>query len=140
MMSMFCTPCQKYGKPPAQACGAWVTCPISNWVKATELLSKREKSEWHLASAEAQALAESARTHGGVIEQTVMASNEEKRKNRELMKKLIRSVYLVFRHRVPHTTAFEDVITLQVDNGNEQLRVHLSTCPGNAIYFFKFTS
>ena len=33
---MFCTPCQKYCKPPAQARGAWVTRPISNWVKTTE--------------------------------------------------------------------------------------------------------
>ncbi len=47
---MFCTPCQKYGKPPVQARGAWVTRPISNWVKATELLSKHENSEWHLGS------------------------------------------------------------------------------------------
>ena len=75
---MFCTPCQKYGKPPVQAHGAWVTRPISNWVKATELLSKHERSEWHLASVEAQALAESARCdHGDVIEQIVSASNEE---------------------------------------------------------------
>ena len=56
------------------------------------------------------------------------------------MKKLIRSVYFVVRHRVPHTTAFEDVITLQVDNGNEQLRVHQSTCPGKCNLFSKFAT
>ncbi len=70
----------------------------------------------------------------------ISASNEEKKKNRELLKKLIRSVYFLVRHRVPHTTAFEDIITLQVDNGNEQLCVHLRTCPSNATYLSKFTT
>ena len=44
---MFCSVCKKYGKPPVQARGAWVQCPVANWVKATELLNKHEKSEWH---------------------------------------------------------------------------------------------
>ena len=35
---------------------AWVTRPASNWVKATSLLLKHEKSDWHLAAVEKQAL------------------------------------------------------------------------------------
>ena len=61
---MLCAVCQKYGKPPAQARGAWVTHPNSNWSKAVELLNKHEQSEWHMASAEAQAMDESARMQG----------------------------------------------------------------------------
>ena len=41
---MFCSVNKKYGKPPAQACGTWVQRPVTNWVKATELLNKHEKS------------------------------------------------------------------------------------------------
>ncbi len=36
---MLCAVCQKYGKPPVQARGAWVTRPINNWSKA---------GTWHL--------------------------------------------------------------------------------------------
>ena len=42
-----CSVCKKYGKPPVQARGAWVERPVTNWVKATELLNKHERSEWH---------------------------------------------------------------------------------------------
>ena len=87
---MFCAVCQKYGKPPAQARGAWFTHPISNWSKAVELINKHEKSEWHLASAEAQAMDESARMQGrGIVELIVVAIGEEKRKNCEIIRQLI---------------------------------------------------
>jgi len=69
-----CALCQKYGKPPAQARGAWVTYHISNWSKAVELLNKHEKSEWHLAPAEAQAVAESARMQGWGVDTTTFES------------------------------------------------------------------
>ena len=137
---MLCTFCKKYGKPPVQARGAWVSRPVSNWVKATELLDKHQKSEWHKASVEAQALADSARIHGSVVEQMVIASNEEKRKNHEVMKQLIRSVYFLVRNRIPHTTTFQDLVTLQIDNGNQQLRVHQNTSPANATYLSTATT
>jgi len=35
--------CHKYDKPPAQARGAWVTHPISNWSKAVEPLKQALK-------------------------------------------------------------------------------------------------
>lgn len=42
---MICTVCKAFGNPPIHAHNVWVTIPISNWVKATALLSKHEKSE-----------------------------------------------------------------------------------------------
>ena len=53
---MFCSVCIEHGKPPPQARGALFTRPVKNWVKATKLLAKHEKGEWHLAAIEAQAL------------------------------------------------------------------------------------
>ena len=61
---MFCEICRKYGKPPASARGAWTSKPVKNWVKATELLRQHEKSEWHLASVEVQAMSSLASTSG----------------------------------------------------------------------------
>ena len=137
---MFCSYCKKYGKPPVGTHGAWVTRPISNWAKATQLLAKHEKSEWHLASVEAHTLSEMSRKSGDVVEMMIIASEEEKKRNRELMKKLIRSLYFLVRNRIPHTTTFENLITLQIDNGNQELREHKLTCPSNATYLSKVTT
>ena len=38
MKGMFCIVCKAYGKVPVQARGAWVTRPVSNWVKTIALL------------------------------------------------------------------------------------------------------
>ncbi len=67
---MFCTFCKKYSKPPVVARGAWVTCPINNWVKATELINK-------------------------YLERMLAATEVEWKRNRELMKKLIWSLYFL---------------------------------------------
>ena len=107
---MLCSLCKRFGKPPTQAHGAWVTWPI--WVKATELLAKHEKSDWHRASVQASALAEMAKKQGDIIEQMRSASEEEKRKSHEMLMKLIRSLYFLVKHRIPRTTTFQDLITL----------------------------
>ena len=131
---MVCTVCKVYGKVPVQANGAWVTRPVNNWAKATTLLANHEKSEWHLAAIEKRALSQSAEKHGDVIELIVSASEEEKKENREMMKKLIRSLYFLVKHHIPHTTTFEGLITLQIENGDIKLKGHRETCPRNATY------
>ena len=134
---MFCSYCKKYGKPPVGTHGAWVTRPISNWAKATQMLTKHGKSEWHLASVEAHTLSEMTRKSGDVVETMIAASEEERKRNREMMKKLIRSLYFLVKNRIPHTTTFEGLITLQIDNGNQELREHN---PSNATYLSKATT
>ena len=86
--------------------------PINNWVKATTLLSKHERSEWYLAAIEKRALSLTSVEHGNIVEQIVSVSEEEKKQNCELMKKLIRSLYFLAKHHIPHATTFEDLITL----------------------------
>ena len=93
-----------------------------------------------LASVEAIALAEAARRKGDVVERMLAASEAERRRNRELIKQLTRSLYFLVKHHMPHTTTFEDLIELQIDNGNEQLETHKRTCPSNAMYVSKATT
>ena len=131
---MLCSVCTKYGKPPVQARGAWVTRAINNWPKATDLLKKHESSEWHLAALEAQRMALLGQKTGNVLDRIIAASDEEKRRNHEVIKTLIRSLYFLVKHRVPHITTFNDLISLQADNGNEIIKQHLSTCAGNATF------
>ena len=118
---MLCSVCTKYGKPPVQTRGAWVTRAINNWPKATDL---HESSEWHLAALEAQGMALLGQKTGNVLDRIIAASDEG---NREVIKTLIRSLYFLVKHRVPHTTTFNDLISLQADNGNEIMKHHLST-------------
>ena len=134
LKGMVCTVCKTYGKVPVQARGARVTRPVNNWVKTTTLLNNHEKSEWHLAAVEKGALNQSVQEHGDVVDIIVTASEEEKKQNRELMKKLIQSQYFLVKHYIPHTTTFESFITLQIENGDIKLKSHRETCPGDATY------
>ena len=93
-----------------------------------------------MASVEAQVLAESAKKSGDIVERMLAATEVERRRNRELMKKLTRSLYFLVKHRMPHTTTFEDLTMLQIDNRSEQLETHHRTCPSNATYLSKATT
>ena len=48
--------------------------------------------------------------------------------------------YFLVKHRMPHTTTFTDLITLQIDNGDEHLKIHLNECAGNASYMSKIST
>ena len=97
---MVCTVCKMYGKVPIQAKGAWVSRPVSNWVKATALLAKHDKSDWHKAAMEKQSLPVLTHKHGDVVEQLISASEEQKQQNRDLITKLIRSLYFLVKHHI----------------------------------------
>ena len=68
------------------------------------------------------------------MQQIVAAGEEEKKQNRELIKKLIRSLYFLVKHHIPHTTTFEGLITLQIENRDIKLKTHQENCPRNATY------
>lgn len=38
------------------------------------------------------------------------------------------------KHHIPHTTTFEGLVTLQIENGDITLQAHRETCPRNATY------
>ena len=53
---MICTIYTKYGVVPVQVRDAWVTQPVNNRAKAPSQLRMHEKSEWHLAAVDKQAM------------------------------------------------------------------------------------
>ena len=61
-------------------------------------------------------------------------NEEEKRQNHELMKKLIQSLYFLVKHHIPHTNTFEDLVTLQIENGDVKLQSHRKKLPKNVTY------
>ena len=57
-----------------------------------------------------------------------------------MVKKVAKSLYFLIKHRMPHTTSFEDLIHPQIDNGNEELEEHLRAALSNAMYLSKVTT
>ena len=122
-----CTVCNAFGNPPVQAQGAWVTRPINNWVKATALLSRHEKSEWHLAGVK-KGTSPFFSWAQRCSRANVFCQWRGKKANCELMKKLIQSLYFLVKHHIPHTTIFEDLVILQIENGDVKLQSHRKNC------------
>ena len=48
--------------------------------------------------------------------------------------------YFLTKKRIPHTTTFEDIIELQIANGDDLLKQHVEQGPSNAQYTSKFSS
>ncbi len=44
---MFFPLCQKIGKPPANALGAWTSRGVSDWNHGTKMLKLHNDSKWH---------------------------------------------------------------------------------------------
>ena len=78
---------KKFGRPPPSAHGAWVTKPIKNWIKATELLRQHDKSDWHLACVEQQlTYIKLGKPSDGSICERMLSIGEKKEKNHILVK------------------------------------------------------
>ena len=60
-------------------------------------------------------------------------AEEQKKKNHEIILKLMRSIYFLAKNRIPHS------ITCKVLNGIELLEKHLSEGPSNAQYTSRFS-
>ena len=67
-------------------------------------------------------------------------AEEQKKKNREIILKLMRSIYFLAKNRIPHSTTYKELIELQVLNGDEFLEKHLSEGPSNAQYTSRFST
>ena len=91
-------------------------------------------------SVEPQVLADSAKKSGDVVERMVVSSEVDRKRNQQLVKRLARSLCILIKHHVSHTTSFEDIIHIQINNRNEQLEEHLCTAPSNATYLSKVTT
>ena len=61
-------------------------------------------------------------------------AEEQKKKNREIILKLMSSIHFLAKNHIPHSTTYKELIELQVLNGDELLEKHLSEGPSNAQY------
>ena len=139
-VGMFCQLCQKFGRPPANAFGAWTSRGISDWNHGTEMLKLHNETKWHQDAVLVARMAEQQSVLE--LQHAAAARNitEKRENNRLILLKLLRSVYFLVKNRIPHTTTFEDLLALQVDNGDQLLKKHIEEGPGNAQYTSKFST
>ena len=120
---MFCSICQQWGNPPAGSRGAWTTRGITDWNHASELSKQHSDSMWHRDSATTAAMAQQLESSGQSVLELQCSSAareaaERRQKNRDVVLKLLRSVYFLTKHRIPHTTVYQPLLQLQITNGD----------------------
>ena len=89
-------------------------------------------------------MAEQAKKTGTVVNLHLAASAKQAEAQRQMnhvvLLKLLRSIYFLTKKRIPHTTTFEDIMELQIANGDELLKQHVEQGPSNAQYTYRFSS
>lgn len=111
---------------------------------ATELLKLHSTSQSHRDAAIVASMAKQAELGKSVLElhQSAAAKEheEKKQRNKEILLKLMRSVYFMVKNKLPHTTLYSSLIELQVLNGDTILEEHIKHNPANAQYTSKFSA
>ena len=109
---MFCSICQKWGKPPAGSRGGWTTRGITDWNHASDQLKQHADSLWHRDAAATAAMVQQVERSGqSVIE--LHSSNaardaaERMQGNRSIITIFLRAAYFRVKHRIPHATIYQ---------------------------------
>ena len=117
---------------------------IKRWNHATEMLKEHNNSQWHRDAVITSRMAEQAASHQNVLQmqRSVAAKEAEERRlrNRDVLLKLIRSVYFMAQNYIPHTTTYRSLVELLIANGDELLKHHIEHGPGNAQYTSSFSA
>ena len=140
---MFCTICMKWGKPPPSTKGGWTARGISDWNHASELIKQHESSRWHKDSVFTARMAQQCEQQSVAEIYTSAATQEaakRKEKNRDILLKLLRSIYFLVKNRIPHSTTFSELVQLQVMNDDKPLEQHITEGPLNARYTSRFSA
>ena len=121
------------GKSHTSKCkGGWRTRGIVVWNHATELLKQHSGSKWHQDSSITTTMAKHVEQQNVMEMQCAGAAKqaeEQKKKNREIILKFMRSIYLLANNLIPHSTTYKELIELQVlaTNCLKSILVKLST-------------
>ncbi len=142
---MFCKLCQKRGNPPPTARGAWTTRGMKDWNHATEQLKEhsQSKSKWHRDAIIYARMAEQGEQQSVVQLLSSAAAKEAEERHeriRAIVLKLLRSIYFLAKNCLPLTTTFDQLVQLQMANGDTILEHHIETGPRNAQYTSKFSA
>ena len=98
---------------------------IMDWNHATEMLKKHANSQWHRDASATAAMVQKTASGMSVLEmQCSIAAREladRKERNRLVLLQLLRAVYFLVKHRIPHTTIYPNLIELLLANEDKIL-------------------
>ena len=106
---------EEMGRPPPSAIGGRTTRGIVEWNHAIELLKQHSGSKWHQDSSITARMAKHVEQQNVIEMQCAGAAEqaeEQKKKNREIIHKLIRSIYFLAKNHIPHSTTYKELIEL----------------------------
>ena len=135
---MFCSICQKWGRPTPESRGAWTSKGVSHWPHASVMLKAHRESQTHRDAVFTTGMAKEAEHGNSVLELHCSAAAKEAackaERNRCIILKLLRLIYFLAKNMIAHTTVCPDLIALQVANGDELLEEHITKGAKNAQY------
>ena len=134
---------QQKGNPPSIARGTWTTRGVRDWNHTTEQLKEHSQSKWHKDAVIYSRMAEQGEKPSVLQLQCSAAAKktEERRtKNRTIALKLLQSIYFLAKNCLPLTTTFDELVQLQIANGDGLLQQHVEEGPQNAQYTSKFSA
>ena len=67
-------------------------------------------------------------------------AEEQRKNNRKIILKLIRTTYFLAKNCIPHSTIYKELVELQVLNGDKLHEKHLSEGPSKAQYTSRFSA
>ena len=140
---MFYKLCQKRGNAPSTARFAWTTLGIQDWNHTTEQLKEHSQSKCHRDVVIHARMAEQVKEQSVLQLQcsaTAKEAEERRAKNRNIVLKLLRSIYILAKNYLPLTTTFDPLVQLQIANGDELLQQHVKEGPQNAQYTSKVSA
>lgn len=89
---------------------------ILDWNHATDMLKKHANSQWHRDASATAAMAQQTESGMSVLEMQCSSAAREladkRERNRLVLLRLLRAVYFLVKHRIPHTTVYPDLIEL----------------------------
>ena len=131
-----------YARSAPGSRGAWITKGVTDWSHATEVLRAHGESQCHKDAAVTAGMAQQAEHGKSILELQCSAAPKKAarraERNREILLKLLRSIYFLAKNKIAHTTVYPHLIALQVANGDGLLEEHVTKGASNAQYTSKY--
>ena len=119
---------------PELEVATWITKPFNDWKKALEKMKAHSQSDIHVQACQASMITERAARERTIMQQLQQITDEEKMKNRAVVKALIRCTHFLACQHFAHSTKLEKLVSLVVACGGKDLKSFLETPGKNAMY------
>lgn len=126
-----CSTCKDYASMSSKSAGdKWITIPVAKSAsdKLYKKAEKHARSQTHLFALACK----SSQAGQSVNCQLIVAANRKAESNTDMLKKLFRLAYFLFKQEIPHTMNWRALISAAsaCDNSGDLMK-YIKTCPAN---------